>query len=234
MFMDIYIYSDESGVFDREHNDVFVFGGLIFLYKEDKEIWERKYINAERTIRKIECMEKEAEVKASNISQKNKGKLYRSLNQTSKFAVIINQNRVLPKVFADKKTKQRYLDFVFKIAVRRHFERLISEGVINPDEVENLYFYIDQHTTATNGRYELRQALESEFKKGTFNWAWDTFYPPLFPKLKSLELNYYDSKKKTLIRAADIIANHVFYLAKRDNMTVASDDNLTITYLPKK
>ena len=29
--MNIYIYSDESGVFDKEHNDYFVFGGLIFL-----------------------------------------------------------------------------------------------------------------------------------------------------------------------------------------------------------
>ncbi len=34
--MNIYVYSDESGVFDKEHNDCFVFGGLILLGTEDK------------------------------------------------------------------------------------------------------------------------------------------------------------------------------------------------------
>ena len=29
--MNIFVYADESGVFDRIHNDVFVFGGLIGL-----------------------------------------------------------------------------------------------------------------------------------------------------------------------------------------------------------
>ena len=31
--MDLYIYSDESGVFDKAHNEIFVYGGLIFLGK---------------------------------------------------------------------------------------------------------------------------------------------------------------------------------------------------------
>lgn len=31
--MDIFVYSDESGVFDVKHNDYFVFGGLILLGK---------------------------------------------------------------------------------------------------------------------------------------------------------------------------------------------------------
>lgn len=49
--MNIYIYSDESGVFDYLHNDIFVFGGLIFLSKEEKDIASRKYIHAESKIR---------------------------------------------------------------------------------------------------------------------------------------------------------------------------------------
>ena len=32
--MNIYVYSDESGVFDKEHNDYVVFGGLILLGTE--------------------------------------------------------------------------------------------------------------------------------------------------------------------------------------------------------
>jgi len=50
--LNIYVYSDESGVFDKAHNKIFVFGGLLFLSKEDKDVAVRKYIRAEKTIRK--------------------------------------------------------------------------------------------------------------------------------------------------------------------------------------
>lgn len=46
--MNIYVYSDESGVFDKEHNDYFVFGGRILLGTEDKENWSRKYFSVEK------------------------------------------------------------------------------------------------------------------------------------------------------------------------------------------
>lgn len=36
--MDVYVYSDESGVFDSVHNDYFVFGGIIFFDKKNKDI----------------------------------------------------------------------------------------------------------------------------------------------------------------------------------------------------
>lgn len=36
--MDLFIYSDESGVFDKVHNEIFVYGGLIFLGKEEKDV----------------------------------------------------------------------------------------------------------------------------------------------------------------------------------------------------
>jgi hypothetical protein len=123
--MNIYIYSDESGVFDKEHNDYFVFGGLIFLGTEDKENWSRKY-----------------------------------------------------------------------------------------SSVERLYFYVDEHTTATNGRYELKEALEQEFRLGTYNYRYDTYYPPIFMKMKDVQLEYCNSKSKLLVRAADIVANKIFFLAR--------------------
>lgn len=44
--MDLFIYSDESGVFDKEHNEIYVYGGLIFLGKEQKDIYARKYLAA--------------------------------------------------------------------------------------------------------------------------------------------------------------------------------------------
>lgn len=230
--MNIYVYSDESGVFDSKNNDYFVFGGIIFLSKESHEIWKRKYLSAERTIRKSEELSKEVEVKATNVSNKSKGKLYRSLNHTEKFGIVIREKEIQQNIFNDKKTKQRYLDFAFKIGVKRKFENLIQKGLINPKNVDNIYFYVDEHTTATDGRYELREGLEQEFKRGTYNWNWNKFFPPLFPTVKSIDVKYCNSKKKTLIRSADIIANKLYFCACHNCLNNIIKEETNIVILP--
>ena len=106
--LNIYVYSDESGVFDKAHNKIFVFGGLLFLSKEDKDVAVRKYIRAEKTIRKSGNYSKEMEIKACTITKHQRGKLFRSLNDVYKFGAVIDQSRVLNSIMADKKTKQRF------------------------------------------------------------------------------------------------------------------------------
>ncbi len=69
--MDLYIYSDESGVFDKVHNEIFVYGGLIFLGKEEKDDYNRKYLTAEKAIRCGKYSHDE-ELKACKISNKEK------------------------------------------------------------------------------------------------------------------------------------------------------------------
>jgi len=210
--MDIYVYSDESGVFDNKHNKYFVFGGLVFLGKDEKMIAERKYIKAENDIRnsdKINLNTKE--LKACLISNNQKGKLYRSLNRMHKFGVIVEQHRVNQNIFNSKKDKQRYLDYVYKIAVKRYFEKLIRDDELNPEDVENIYFSVDEHTTATNGCYELREGLEKELKNGTYNRSYSTFFPPIFPNAKNVMVYFCNSAKKTLIRPADIVANNIYH-----------------------
>lgn len=231
--MNIYVYSDESGVFDKEHNDYFVFGGLILLGTEDKEKWSRKYSSVEKILRTNKRVAADYELKATQITNKEKGKLFRALNGCYKFGVVVRQKSVLDRIFLSKKDKQRYLDYAYKIAVKRAFERLIQDGIIYPDEVERLYFYVDEHTTATNGRYELQEALEQEFKLGTFNYKYDTYYPPIFKDMKDVQLEYCNSKSKLLVRAADIVANKIYYLAKKDMKKEISEiQNMNVIYLP--
>ena len=230
--MNIFIYSDESGVLDKEHNQYFVFGGIMFLSKDERDIWARKYIAVERIIRQIERKDNNDEIKASNISNKSKSKLYRSLNHTQKFGVVVRQRLLHDGLFQNKKGKQRYLDWAFKMSAKSKFGELISEGLLNPSEVEGLYFFVDEHTTATNGLYELRESLEQEFKFGNYNMDWSIFHPPIFPNLKSVEVEYCNSANKTLVRAADIVANHIYYLAKSTNCSIPMDNNLNIIYHP--
>ena len=225
--MDIYIYSDESGVFDYKHNQFFVYGGIIFLSKGERDECSRKYSNAEKTIRNNYP---NLELKATIVSNKDKGKLFRSLNSYYKFGGIIKQEKLLQTIFDNKKSKQRYLDYAYKISIKRALGQLIKDKAINPDEVRNLYFFVDEHSTATNGRYELREALEQELKIGTYNFNYSSFYSPIFPKLKTLQLSFCNSSSKTLIRSADIIANRIYYQAVHEQPI--QKDKLFITYFP--
>ena len=230
--MNLFVFSDESGVFDRQHNDIYVFAGLILLSSESKEEWSRKYSAAERRIRISGKYRRDQELKASLVTNSEKLDLYKSLNGCHKFAVVIRQQKLLGSIFESKKDKQRYLDYAYKIGVRRALERLVDEGLVNPSEVENMYFFVDEHTTATNGRYELKEALEREFKNGTYNYNWDKFFPPLFTSINTVNLEYCNSATKLLVRAADVVANRVFYLARNSMVSSLNDSKVLLTILP--
>lgn len=215
--MNIFIYSDESGVFDVKHNDYYVFGGLIILGKREKDKWSNNYIAAEKTLRQKLNVPYHTEIKASTISNSEKNKLYRALNQCYKFGGIINQKNVHERIFDSKKDKQRYLDYVYKLSVKSALNKMIDNHIINPSQVERLYFFVDEHTTATNGKYELKEALEQELIRGTYNYHWDIFYEPLMPGVQSVDLKYCNSASTTLVRAADIVANRLYYIANNSN-----------------
>lgn len=229
--MNLFVYSDESGVFDYVHNDIFVFGGLIFLSKESRDVAIRKYIHAEKSIRYK--YPKDMELKASLISNKDKGKLYRSLNNEYKFGVVVKQKELLKSIFGDKKSKQRYLDYAFKRGLKAYFVRMITEKIIDPLKIERVYVFVDEHSTATNGRYELKESLEEEFRRGRYNYFWNYMYPPIFPNLIELNVEYCDSKSKHLVRASDIVANNMFSKAILENRSLFSDEKTNIIKLPE-
>ena len=65
--MNIYVYSDESGVLDKQHNSYYVFGGVLFLSGEDRDTCSRRFVAAEKNIRSSENISTNTEVKACNI-----------------------------------------------------------------------------------------------------------------------------------------------------------------------
>lgn len=233
--MNIFVFSDESGVFDKKNNtfdnSFFVFSGLIFLSKSDKDNFSRQFLSAERKLRKELEQDKHVELKANILSNKHKLSLFKLTNKCYRFSAIIDKSKVLPSIFENKKTRQRFLDYAFKISLKRALEELISKNIINPNDVKNMHVTVDEHTTATDGRYELREALEAEFKNGTHNFSYNKYYPPIFPNMDIVTLDFANSDKVTLIRSADIIANRIFYLV-RNNKPLPLKDNLFITHLP--
>lgn len=137
---------------------------------------------------------------------------------------------MLDQIFQSKKDKQRYLDYAYKIGLKRAFERMIGEGIIVPDEVRRIHVYNDEHSTATNGKYELGQALEQEFKLGTYNIRYDKYFPPIFGGLERIDLKFCSSDNVTLIRSADVIANRIYYMAL--NRKIEQLSGIYISTLP--
>lgn len=230
--MHIYVYSDESGVLDKKHCRYFVFGGLVFLSKDERDLWSRKYVSAEKNISQAERIDRSQEVKASSISNESKSKLYKSLKKAERFGIVIRQEAVEDAFFVHKKTKQRYLDWAYKVAVKKKLEEMIRRKCFDPAEVTEITFMVDEHSTATNGIYELHEALEHELKIGTTNYDKNAFYPPLFPNLQDVKLQYCNSAKTTLIRAADIVANRLYYLSMANNGIILPEERLHIMYHP--
>lgn len=228
----IYIYSDESGTFDRFHNDYFVFGGVICFSEEEKNITTRKYAHVEKVIRESTNFSSSKELKACFVSNEAKGKIFRSLNGVYKFCVLIKQKAVNYKVFENTKHKQRYLDYAYKIVLRKCLELIIEKKYLLSKEVRIVYVHADEHVTATDGKYELRESLLNEFKNGTFNPTWETHYDPIFPNLWDVDVKFCDSKKVRLVRAADIIANHCYHKALKFNGVIEDERNMFVYYLP--
>ena len=231
--MNIFIYSDESGVFDNKHYKYYVYGGVIAIDNNQNIAYTNKYSNIEKSIRNNSNIDANQELKASFLNKMTREHFFRSLKKYNKFATIIKLDDVLPQIFENKKSKQRYLDYAYKITIKSALKDLATKNKFSLNDIEYLHFYIDEHTTATNGYYELRESMLNEFKIGTFNYNYMSFFPPICKNLKDLQVNYCDSKSKILIRASDIIANRVYYLINNEPDKLDNIANMTITNLPK-
>lgn len=216
--MALFIYADESGVFDHVHNAHFTFGGVILLDKMQRDKEARKWLHAERQLGAAATRTAGGELKACVLSNKHKGSLFRSLGGIEKFAVVVDQRRIKRSIYGHKKSKQRYLDYAFKIGLKHALERLILEGTLDKDYSGTLEVRMDEHTTATNGRYELKEALEAEFRDGTHNYEWNRYFPPILPNLNEVRFAMRDSVSDPLIRAADIVANRAYHHARTESL----------------
>ena len=231
-FMNLFIYSDESGVFDKKHNDYFIFGGVIFFGSNQKEKAARRYRSIERQLKSSLNMKSDYEMKACRVSNKIKMKLYKCMNNFYKFCVLIKQQNVLDSIFDNPKHKQRYLDYAYKMCLKKSLQYLVKKQLLNPYIIENIYVYADEHHTATDGLYELKENLLNEFKYGTFNDSWSVCYEALFPSIQNVFVYFCDSSKTTLVRSADIIANHFYHLAIENKGELSVRDNCFIFELP--
>ena len=230
----ICIFSDESGVFNRKTNQYFVQGGLI-LDASNGEVGEisRLYSKMESNLRKKEEYRDITELKASSMAPQDRRAMFATLRPYRKFGIVINLNYINPYVFKNKKTCQRYQDYAYSDGLASAFLILISRGVIDYQDEVTLHFIADEHHTATDSKYELREMLMQLFKEGGFSPDFMLFHKPIFKKAGKVSLTLADSQKNVLVRAADMIANRIYFEANHGNMDNIADANMLLFEFPK-
>lgn len=218
--MKLYAYVDESGTFDQYHNDLFVYGGIVVPGKEAKDNLERRYIDVESNIRENSAeLMADDEVKASLLTMRERKRLYKVVEKSPcyQFGVVVNQRELSANVFADKRFKQRYLDWALKMGLKRCLLSMLDRGAILEKGISKVAVFVDEHSSSTSGKYNLHDSINEELRCGMYS-ANGVFHEPVFsPKLPEISVNYLDSKTVTLIRAADITANWIF-CAERDRV----------------
>ncbi len=237
-YMEVYVYSDESGTFDYVHNDYFVYGGVIFLSKAAKEEMSRKYLALERKIRADGHFGIDEEIKASKLKKSHKRRLL-SLSYSEgcyPFGIVISLKELTLKeqISSSSKSKQRYMDYAYKLGIKNMLKSFIETGLLPLDECHSLHFCMDEHHSATDGKYELSESLDAEFNIGTYNPSWDLFHKPIFEKRKAyIDCRFCDSKRNTLVRLADIVANYIFHKALELRLFESLDKGFGLLLLPK-
>ena len=217
--IDLYVYVDESGVFDKAHNDTFVYGGVIYTDLQEKTLAERRYRAIENRLRKNGKYKDCPELKASILDNKDKRNIFSSINGY-RFAVVIKQKKLSDRVFSSMRNKEDYLNSAFLSALKDSMIGLMRIGELSHGDEVRMHLEVDERPTATNGRISLSETICKEFREGTISLG--KHYPPILPNILSVDVRHRKSEATTLIRAADIVVNRV-YSAYREDTEFAED-----------
>ena len=216
--MKLYVYADESGTFDKVNNYLFVYGGVIVPGSDAKANIERQYIAVEKSIKEHSSrLNEKDEAKASALSMRERKRLYGVIESSPccQFATVVDQKALRAGVFDTKQSKQRYLDWALKMGIKTGVLAMIRDGIVGKNDIEKIAIYVDEHSSSTSGRYNLHDSINEEFRSGMYDPS-GYFREPVFSSaFPEIPVHYLDSKRVTLIRAADVTANWV-YCAERD------------------
>ncbi len=219
VIMRLYVYADESGAFDKFHNDVFVYGGVVLLGTAAKDNAVRRFLAIEREIIFASAdHDPKAELKASQMTLKERKRSFTSIERPGchQYAAIVDQQALYDAIFDSKRRKQQFLDYALKRAVKSGIVEALRLAGVAKEEVDSVTVVVDEHSTSTDGRYNLQETTDEELRRGMFNFNYRKFFPPVFAhEIPKVKVAYVDSSKVPLIRAADVTANWA-YMAERD------------------
>ncbi|WP_148880564.1 DUF3800 domain-containing protein [Streptococcus sp. Marseille-P7376] len=203
----IHLFIDDSGRLEKNSN-YFVYAGHCFIGDSPKNKAKGRYKKLVHQI--AEANNFEFELKASNLENINhRSSLYRILQNEISFDVSMKVSNLKEYILADKKSRQRFKDYAIRRVVKKLFQHLITQNLIDPNQDIELHINIDQQGFATNGLYGLGDGVFEELHEGIYNFNYGKFYSPILNADFSVYTRSCVSENDYLIQAADILANRV-------------------------
>ena len=120
------------------------------------------------------------------------------------------------------------------MGVKKGVLGVVNRGIASKQDIDQIVVFVDEHSSSTEGKYNLSQSIDEEFRLGMYNPELGTLHDPVFsPSFPKIPVRYLDSRSVTLIRAADITANWI-YCAERDRhsypFAMRSVESTTVLY----
>lgn len=228
---EVTFFFDDSGVLHKkEPSGYFVYAGYVFTNREELDSAKRKYIHANRELKK--ALGRADELKAASLSAKHKRSLFNSLKQYDSVAVAVKISKVYDYILANKKSICRYKDYILKLCVKNKLKELISDGRISENEDITINIFIDQQLTATNGYYDLRDSIKEELQYGIINFNYGVKHAHVFDAKVTVNIQYCDSSQNYLIQASDILANRIWTSYRKNNPDLRMINKQILLTLP--
>ena len=212
----LYINIDDSGKISSKER-IAVFGGIVFLNKNEKDKFITQYKSIINDIKckycnfnidncnKSEC----PELKHSNLKNSD---IRRMINYIKKYIVIacvINNGKIYNHIINNKAAKGRYNDYALRRTIKGIITNLIKDNRINPKNPLKIILNIDEQSTKTNGYYNLKDGLIEELKYGIINFNYGKKHKAIISGTLEIKLTYQKSDKSYVVQAADLVAGTV-------------------------
>ena len=192
----------------------FVYAGYVFSDRATLDDAKRKYIHANKELKK--ATGRNDELKAATLKPKQKRALFNSVREYESVSAVVDISRVYDYILENKKAICRYKDYVLKICVKRKLKDMIQKGVLSPSDDVTLKIFVDEQLTATNGYYDLRDSIIEELQYGIVNFNYGVSHPKVFTGTVQVDLEYCESKNNYMIQASDILANRIWTSYKKN------------------
>jgi len=227
----IYFYFDDSGVLHKnEQSGYFVYAGYVFLSREAVDDAKRKYICANKAIKK--ATGRIDELKASTLENTQKRSLYNSIKEFESLSAIVEIKRVYEHIMCNKKSICRYKDYILKRIIKSKLQEFVNSGQLNRNDDIDIFVYVDEQLTATNGYYDLQDSILEELRYGIRNFDYGVTHPNIFCGNIKVTVDYCESKKNYMIQAADILANRILASYRSGNPELRKIPNHTSLTFP--
>ncbi len=212
MQQELYINLDDSGKLSKKEI-VSVYGGLIFLSKQEKDKFITQYRSIINEIKckychKI-CDNKCPEIKNTNIKNKDKRRIMNYLKKYYIISLVIKNTDVYEHILNNKAAKGRFIDYSLRRMIKEIINVQINKEYIDSHNNLKVIINIDEQSTKSNGYYNLQDGLMEELKYGIYNYNYAAIFNPIIFGNLSLSIKYQNSRNSYVIQAADLLAGTI-------------------------